>query len=84
MFDIYVDQDIWGLEEETWVKDGGYEGDTVYFFLDYNPMDYYLMVAHTTCIFEEVPGPEDGYTKLGLIMFFNRTELAPSWTTLCK
>lgn len=50
-FDLYVDGDFWGLDEYNAVKDGGWEGDSITYFLDYNPMYYYLNISDTTSIF---------------------------------
>jgi parallel beta-helix repeat protein len=74
--DLYVDGDTWGVPNDDTVKDGGYDGDALMFFLDYNPMDYYLNVSHLTVIFQE------GDYREASDMFFNRTDLAPSLTTL--
>jgi parallel beta-helix repeat protein len=75
-FDLYTNSDMWGDQSSDSVKDGGYDGDIVLFFLDYDPMDYYLNVSHNTFIHE--PGE---VTNAGT-MFFNRTDQAPNLTTL--
>jgi parallel beta-helix repeat protein len=49
--DLYVDGDWFGLTEEQAVKDGGYEGDEIMYFLDYDPMDYYFSIADWTSFF---------------------------------
>ena len=45
MFDLDIDSDGWGVPSGDSVKDGGFEGDSLMFFLDYDPMDYYLNVS---------------------------------------
>jgi parallel beta-helix repeat protein len=49
--DLYVDGDWFGLTEEQAVKDGGYEGDEIMYFLDYDPTDYYFSIADWTSFF---------------------------------
>jgi hypothetical protein len=51
--DLYVDGDDWGVTPDNWVKDGGYDGDTVMYFLDYTPTQYYLQISDYTSTFEE-------------------------------
>jgi hypothetical protein len=50
-FDLYVDGDWFGLTEEQALKDGGYEGDEIMYFLDYDPTDYYLAISDWTSFF---------------------------------
>ena len=50
-FDLYVDGDFWGVPQDDAVKDGGYEGDFIQYFLDYAPMYYYLNISTTTSMF---------------------------------
>lgn len=73
---LYIDGDTWGIPPDDSVKSGGYDGDSVVYFLDYNPMDYYLKVSHTTSSFKS-----GDYHHVDF-MFFNRTDQAPSLTTL--
>lgn len=50
-FDLYVDGDWFGLPSEQAEKDGGYDGDRIMYFLDYDPTDYYLSIADWTSFF---------------------------------
>jgi hypothetical protein len=51
--DLYVDGDTWGVDPDNWVKDGGYDGDTVMYFLDYTPTQYKLQISSYTSTFQE-------------------------------
>jgi hypothetical protein len=51
-FDLYVDGDTWGVEPDNWFKDGGYEGDTIQYFINYDPTDYYLQISDYTSTYE--------------------------------
>jgi hypothetical protein len=74
-YDLYVRGDYWGIPVDNAVKDGGWYGDMIYYFLDYDPMDYFLNVSHTTSSFS------GDYQHVDPL-FFNRTDQAPSLTTL--
>jgi parallel beta-helix repeat protein len=74
-YDLYVRGDYWGIPVDNAVKDGGWYGDMIYYFLDYDPMDYFLNVSHTTSSFS-------GDSQYVNPLFFNRTDQAPSLTTL--
>ena len=50
-FDLYVDGDVWGVAGDDIVKDGGWEGDEIMYFLDYAPTDYHLTIANHVSIF---------------------------------
>jgi hypothetical protein len=52
-FDLYVSGDDWGIEDDDRVKDGGYDGDLLQFWFDYDPSDYYLQISDFTVTFEE-------------------------------
>lgn len=54
MFDLYVDGDVWGIKEDDSVKDGGWYGNSIYYFLDYDPMYYYLNISTTTSTFDPI------------------------------
>jgi parallel beta-helix repeat protein len=75
-FDLYIDGDFWGTPASNNVKDGGWDDDAIMYFMDYNPMDYYLNVSHTTSYFD--PSLYEHVDS----MFFNRTDQAPGLTTL--
>jgi hypothetical protein len=52
LYDLYVKGDDWGLDGYNYVKDGGWDGDAIYYFLDYDPMDYYLNISSHTSTFD--------------------------------
>jgi hypothetical protein len=52
-YDLYVKGDDWGVPADDAVKDGGWNGDSIYYFLDYDPMDYFLNISTTTSTFDD-------------------------------
>ncbi|UCE36234.1 MAG: hypothetical protein JSW00_11920 [Thermoplasmata archaeon] len=52
-FDLYVEGDWWGIPENDSVKEGGYDGDEIQFFLDYDPSDYTFTIANWTSYFNK-------------------------------
>jgi hypothetical protein len=65
-FDLYVDGDEWGIPADDAVKNGGYDGDLIYYFLNYDPMDYYLDISDTTSTFDP-----SAYQQMVPNMFFD-------------
>jgi hypothetical protein len=77
-FDLYVETDIWGIPLNDSVKEGGFEGDEIMYFLDYDPMGYHINISTHTSTFD-VPTYED-YT--GGIYFDTNTWTDPAYPSI--
>jgi hypothetical protein len=75
-FDLYVDGDTWGIDPDNWVKDGGYDGDSIQYMLDYDPATtYHFQISDYTSTFES-----GGYENDDQLFFDTQTDTDPNYT----